>query len=277
MLVNPNKKKKKYNNPFFRSDDKKFIIPFFNKLSPTKIIIILSFFVIFSLIFLLFFSSIFEINKIKTEGANKTPEKELSDFILSQIQGKKGIFPANNFFFVDKDKLTEILKNNYSINFVEIKKSFPNKLIINFLEKEYALVWLEDDFYYYADKQGFLISEVSILDVDLTKYPLVVNNSSQKKIDKKIHIEYNKIDYIINLFNSFKSTQDIQIEKYIINDEQNTVIAKVVNGPELFFNINEATDKQISKLITVKNERIKDEFLKIKYVDLRIGDNVYYK
>jgi hypothetical protein len=48
-------------------------------------------------------------------------------------------------------------------------------------------------------------------------------------------------------------------------------------GPAVYFNIEEDIDKQINKLIIIKNEKIKKDFNKKTYIDLRYGDRVYYR
>ena len=81
----------------------------------------------------------------------------------------------------------------------------------------------------------------------------------------------------INLFDQFKKQNDLILEKLIIDSEVDTIKVKILDGPEIYFNISEVLEKQFKKLIILKNERLKNEFNKKTYIDLRIGDSIYYR
>jgi len=51
----------------------------------------------------------------------------------------------------------------------------------------------------------------------------------------------------------------------------------LIDGPKIFFNTEEGIDKQINKLLVIKNEKLKDDFNGKEYIDLRYGDRVYYR
>jgi hypothetical protein len=51
----------------------------------------------------------------------------------------------------------------------------------------------------------------------------------------------------------------------------------VKGGPFIFFNIKDDIDKQLAKLVLIRDKELMDNFNKKTYIDLRYGDKVYYK
>ena len=56
-----------------------------------------------------------------------------------------------------------------------------------------------------------------------------------------------------------------------------TIKIKLIDGPGIYFNIDENLKQQLDKLLVIKNEKIKDDFLTKQYIDLRFGDSVYFR
>ncbi|MFH1482541.1 MAG: hypothetical protein ABIE46_03405, partial [Patescibacteria group bacterium] len=62
-----------------------------------------------------------------------------------------------------------------------------------------------------------------------------------------------------------------------IDNEEGTIELKVVSGPIIYFNIKDDLLKQVSKLDVTISQKLKEEFIKKTYIDLRYGDKVYYR
>ena len=285
-------------NPFFRQKKKKRInfsaetMPLRKKLFIAEIIILF-----LGAIWLAGFSSIFSIKKIEITGLARISGQEIENSVWQQTKLNKFLFiPQKNLIFFDKSVLAKKLNADYSFEKIIINKKLLHTLSIDIQEKSYAFIWNEADKYYYTDMDGYLISEVSPLDIKVKKYP-IISNESEKKIEsenqggvEKINIDSNLINYIINLFNNFPSDSEkqqegsdapksLKIEKFAIdlNKEPNTVKVVLVYGPAILFNTNEAIDKQIEKLLLVKNEKLKDDFYNKQSIDLRYGSSIYYR
>ena len=76
-----------------------------------------------------------------------------------------------------------------------------------------------------------------------------------------------------NFNQNSKSENRPKIAKY----EKNIIKVKILNGPEIFFSINNDIDMQMSKLLTTRQQKLKDSFFNKLYVNLSIGDSVYFK
>lgn len=269
---------KKYTNPFFQNNRKKRRI-FNSGYNRTKIIIILSLLFLGILIWLFFYSKYFTINSTEIKGEGRIDPSVIEKIVWDQIESSYFILlPQGNIFIFDKEKLRNILVEKFAFNNLIIEKKLPNKLIIRFSEKEYAIIWQEGERYFYGDNQGFVITELSnVLDVNKKDYPIIQNQKTKKLDENLADIETQYIDYVLRLFKEFKGYTELPIDYFIIDDDLNTVKVKLLDGPKLFFNINEDIQKQINKVMIIKNEKLKNDFFKKEYIDVRIGDSIYIR
>jgi hypothetical protein len=247
------------------------------------------------LIWLIFSSAVFSINNVIVRGAIRIPPREIENLAWQQIRGKKFIFfTQNNIFSFSKKGLEEKLEENYSFEKLTINKDLPHTLIIDIQGKSYAFIWCEGEKYYYTDIDGYLINETNPLEIKQKKYPIIQNQGEEKIINDftgglgRINVDDNYINYIISLSGRFPSekgeegdeaetSDSLIVEKFILDREINTVKMSLLDGPTVYFNTNEDQEKQIRKLMAIKEETLKNDFKNKSYIDLRHGDRVYYR
>lgn len=270
-----NKFKKKYANPYFKKRRKSLIkIPAYSWRA--KIVALLILIAIVGLAWFIFFTSIFNIKEITVKGAVKIPVEEIENFALEQTKENWG--RGGNIFLFSKSDLIKKINEKYNLDSLQIKKFLPNKLTISFSEKQQSIIWLEANKYYYADIIGNIINEVDPLNISQKDIPLISNSGDSKMIDKKIEISQNKIKFIVDLFSEFKDKKhNFEIERFVVDNEENTVGLKVISGPIIYFNIKDDLAKQISKLNVLISQKLKEDFIKKAYIDLKYGDKVYYR
>jgi cell division septal protein FtsQ len=270
---------KKYSNPFFGSKRDTRLKIDFDFSSYSKAVIIFFFLIIFSFLWALFFSEYFIIKKIDITGGGKISVDEIRKYADNQIKSKKFIFfSQKNYFLFSKSQFIEFLHSKHSFEFINIKKKYPDSLFIEFNEKPYEITWMEDEKYYYTDRSGGIITEANLLELKERKYPLIHNQSSDKIDENQVTVEQKILDFTISLFQSLKEHEnEFEIEKFILDSDINTVKAVVVNGPELYFNIELDIQKQVNKLLVVKREKLEHNFDTVEYVNLKVGDSVYYR
>lgn len=270
---------KKYDNPFFKQKKKRKIKFNFDFSPNIKIIGIVLFLVAFSFLWALFFSDYFEIKNIDIEGGGKISVDDINKYTNNQLRAKKlFFFKQKNIFLFDKSDFISFLNSKHSFEYLEVKKKYPDGIKISFNEKNYEITWAEDDTYYYTDREGGIITEANLLEIKEKKYPLIQNLSDEKIQENKVSVKKEYLDFSILLFNSISEYHDeFEVEKFIIDNEPDTIKVKVVNGPEIYFNITLDYEKQLRKLLVLKREKIKDNFPNIEYINLKIGDSVYYR
>ncbi|MDD5291334.1 MAG: hypothetical protein PHZ04_04465 [Patescibacteria group bacterium] len=282
-------------NPFFHRRRKKRISFSGHWSGKKKLTALLILILAGGLIWLIFSQAVFSINNITVTGAIRIPPGEIENLAWQQASEKRFLFfPQKNILAFSKNGVKKKLEKSYSFEKLTIKKDPPHALIIDIQEKSYAFIWCEGERYYYADIDGYLINEVSPLEIKQKKYPIIQNQGDGKIINDsgaglgRIDINENYINYIINLSNSFSAEktgageaggnfEGLAIEKFIIDKDANTVKMVLAEGPTVYFNTDEDQEKQIRKLLTIKGETLKDDFKNKSYIDLRYGDRVYYR
>jgi cell division septal protein FtsQ len=280
-LNNFSNKKNKYSNPFFKNkrggvfSEKKLRLTF-------KIRLILIFSLIFLIIFVWFvlLSSFFVIKDINITGLTRTSSDDINNIIHEQMSENSGlVFKQNNIILFSQKEFLDNLNSKYNFETIDFKKHYLDRQIkLKIIERGYALVWSEDDHYYYADNNGNIINEANPLDITSKDYPIIYNESDKKIDQNKIFINEDALNFVFDLFDKLKNnTYNIDMEKFIINNETNSLKLKVVAGPEVMFNIKDTVDGQIEKLILIKDNQLKNTFSSQEYVDLRFGDRIYYR
>lgn len=272
-------RKKKYSNPFFRKRRKKINLSYFSwrlKLIVVEIMVLICGFVWFFC-----FSPYFNIEMISAAGAEKISGREIEDLAWRQTERRRLLLGSQkNLFLFDLDELIKTLNERYCFDDLKVEKKRPDKIIITLKEKTYSAIWRESstDKYYYIDLEGNIIDETNPLEIKNKNYPLIDNKRENAIADRKIEKQNDNIDYIVRLFDKFKKENSgFAIERFIIDNEINTIKMSINQGTEIYFNTKEDMDKQISKLMVIITEKLKDDLNNKKYIDLRYGERVYYQ
>ena len=272
---------KKYSNPFFQQKPSvkkrlaKVNFSFGWKMKFTSFLIII--FCAF-ILWALFYSNLFLIQNIQVEGGERISPASVEKIVRSQIKKNFYIFaPQKNLILFNKNRLKSELETKYAFDQLDINKKFPKTLNIAFKEKKYAFIWQEDEVFYYSDINGSIINEVNILEVKQKDYPIINNESDHKISNNIITVDNNYIQFVLDLFTEFNKLENYQIDRYLIDNEYDSVKVILENGPSIYFNTKVDIAKQLSKLAIIKSEKIKDDFSTKSYIDLRQEDRVYYR
>lgn len=266
---------KAYKNPFFQNKKTvKFTGEFKNK---TKLAIFAFIIVALIAVWLLFFSTLFKIKKIEVSGAGVGASEEIKSIVWRLAENR--LIGKNNLLLYNKKDLNKILNEKYYLDNLIIRKKLFHTLSINLREKQPVAVWREAGQYYYLDGQGNIINQIDPLSINSLNYPLIENSTAVKIEGQKANINEEAINYILNLFNEFKDNKhNFTVERFIINQNSNTVEMAILTGPKIYFNIRASRVEQIDKLNLIIRDKLKNDFKSAKeYIDLRYADNVYIK
>ncbi len=268
-------KRKALANPFFKKKRAPIIklpvLSFRVKLIILEIIVL-----VIGLIWFLFFSSVFIINNVIINGAQKISKTEVTTLLWQQTN--RGLGLEKNIFLFNEGNFIKQLNEKYCLDDLSITESLPETIVITFKEKTNSAIWLENEKYYYIDNSANLIEQVDPLSIKGKNYPLIDNQGEALVVDKKVNISLEKIKFILTLFEKFKEKPyNFTIDRFVLENDDKTIKAAVLNGPAILFNTGEDQDKQFMKLDTIINDKLKTDFLKRNVIDLRYGDRVYYR
>jgi len=271
---------KKYGNPFFRKRRKVRRISL-----RVKLIIFLVILMIVGIGWLLFFHSFFTINNIEISGGQRIEEKKIREVIQKQLlETRLMFFNQSNIFTFNKEEARQEIIKRYNVEDLRINKRLPKTIAVSFVEKTIAGIWFEKDKYYYIDDGGYILYEIETLEAEAKDFAVFKNKGEETKIKqdeifKKVVMRDDFLDFLLILAKKVKE-KAVFNQNYIftINETESTIEINIIEGPTIYFNIEENLDKQSRKLEILLSEKLKgEEFKKIEYIDLRFGDKIYYK
>ncbi len=265
--------KKKLKNPFYRQE--KQIKHRVGKIW-LVLLILLS---LGGISYLLLFSNFFIIKKIEISGLTRVDETEIKNLVETQTEKSRLLFfRQNNLLLFNTQDLVDLIQADYNFAEFRLTKNYPSTIKIKIGERPYAFIFKNDGELYFASADAYLITDQTVTEDDLANYFLLENKSDRIRVSatKKINLAPEKLNFIFRLNEALSYQDDLILEQYSLEQELNTLIVKFRDGPIVYFNFDKDPIIQFEDLTIVKKENIRDNFNKIKYIDLRYGDKIYY-
>lgn len=259
-------KENKLKNPFFKKKKKKI-----NKKTILKVFIVLA--SLTFLIYLLFFSKLFNLTRVTVNGTVRVSEEEIEQVILSSLNRELPFdISATNLFFIPRNDLIKILKTEFDLEYIEIKKRLPNRIVVNLKEREAAFILKYNDYHEFRDINSCPIYLLDVLDYDKDQFPILI--SSDEPSNLCISLADNYINDIIEIYKEAKDFSEFSVEKfYLIYDAYN-IHLKLKEGSLVYLSRKEDFKKQLNKLMVLVNES-RINLSEVEYVDVRYGDKAY--
>lgn len=224
----------------------------------------------------LLFSPRFQIQTLTVSGNNNISTEE-----LERVAGEKtktsfsfmGFDVSTASIFLFGKSGTEALTESFpEIEKVAVKKNFPNGITLEVVEKTPFAVWtdvFDNSKKYIVDEKGSFIKDYE----NKEEYSSLMEVSQKEKIkdlDKKEALsKLSLIEKDLEDNSLVVSSFDLYEEKVSANSNVNCLV---------IFNINDDLDWQIEKLgIVLKNPKYSADLNKLKYIDLRFGNQAIIK
>ncbi|MFZ4648661.1 MAG: cell division protein FtsQ/DivIB [Patescibacteria group bacterium] len=264
---------RKLDNPFFNRRAKRE-----EKVSNNLKVALISLCALLIILFWFFlYSPIFVIKKIEIKGITRINANEINNLVFGQGSGRRGlIFKQSNIFIFSAEELEAKIQSTYNFAQIKTTKKIPNTIILNVSERPCTLIWENtSNSCYFIDQEGYLIKEIGVQEADRNKLPVISDERGVTGDGNKINLDRQYLDFMLELYQKIGAT-GLKVDKFVIDKNPDTVRANLKDGPFLMFSLKEDLNKQLNKLITIRQEKLKDNFKNIKYFDLRYGDKVYY-
>jgi len=269
---------KTLHNPFFHKRQQK---PGVSKNKFRRYFVFFFIILIFSaLLYLFCFSSLFSLRQVKIEGVSRIPEAELADFAWQQSQGRRAlIFKQSNLLFFQEETLATALSENFSFDSLRVYKRWPHTLVISAGERSLAFIWRDKSGQSFSDSGGCLVPEASLTEGDVANYPILEASGDLDYLDDKDCLEIDEayLRALFALYEKMRSYPELKVNRFLLEGAFNTLKADLASGPNILFNVKEDLDKQLNKLVIIKQEQEPEQFNALEYIDLRYGDRAYFK
>jgi len=218
------------------------------------------------------------IQNVQLGGLTRISADSVEDIIWRQTKESRWLlFSESNIFLFDGEKAAEDLIAAYNLTDCTIQKKWPRTLEITGYERPYAFIWQEGSDLFYASGDGYIIKDQAVSDEDKQKYFILENKNPGTLIGhkNKINVNTDYLGFALDLNELIIANEELSLEKFIIDWEFNTLKAKFKDGPIVYFSTNDGAATQLERLVLVKKEKIKDNFSRTEYVDLRFGDRIF--
>ncbi len=247
------------------------------------------------LIYLMFFSTVFNIKTIEITGLSRVSASEVEKIAWGQSdQNRYWLLRQNNLLVFDKNNLSRTLTDTYHFKEIKINKSLFHTLKINLTEREYGYIWQENDKYYYIDQAGYLINELAVnlppvaasepattssstvlttstpVVADYYKltiaaasaasqdlYPIIVNIGEAHFKGDLVDIDPVYLEFASQINEKIKANNEPELlpKYFIIDKDFNTIKAILGNDLTVYFSTKEDRDSQIRNLLVLKKEK----------------------
>lgn len=235
-------------------------------------------------IYVLFLSHFLSITNIKIIGTEKIDSAAIERTTRASLAGGYfNILPKNNIILLQKDKISRILMDNFKlIEKLEIKKYFPDTLVISIKEKNPMLILSSGGQEYVIDDLGVAYEKADFESDFLRENKLLtLEDSSGRKISiEKETLSPDYIKFILDVKDRLKSYLDIETSPTvkISNIASGDITMETDDGWKINLNAEVGADKEVEMLKVVLDNKIeKEKRGELEYIDLRTDNKVYYK
>lgn len=258
---------------------------------------------------LMIFHPAFGIQVITIQGLNRTNYADVQKTAeLVMASPRWGFVPRQNYFLLNSEELSEVIKDRFSLEKVQVKRIFPHALVITVTEREPILVVAEHNQVSVVDQNGEIVEKIGrlpgqdgvdantsstvpiILSNDLNSVRAIVNagRADVKKLpilmfDTNIVISTSTPEAKAELlsgvlaWNLFLRDQKMPVSGYVLENGDSGEVT-LIDRPKLLVNFVRDRDKQFLGLVTfLKEKKSAFETAKSGYLDLRYPGKVFWK
>lgn len=235
---------------------------------------ILTLIAILIVFYLICFCSFFRLKKIDIIGNKNISSEEIKNLTEINFPREIVFLKSQSILLVDFQKIErEILNQIPQIAIVSFERDLPERLIISVTEREPVVLFEKDQNYFLIDKEGVIFEKVSEKhDWLMLK---ITNFESEPKLGERI-IEKEKLSQILEIQSGLRDLKNEIVLVEVVNSQRINV--KTFEGWQVYFNSQNNISEQIFNLNLVLKEKISPEKRRnLEYIDLRFGNQVYYK
>ena len=233
---------KNLKNPFFRKKEKGRSSNFW------KWMVLLALIIVAALVWFFLISPVWRLKNINIQGLTRMDASEIKNIIIAREANSRLLFfkESNFFLFKDDAAKAEIL-DKYNFSDLQINKKIPNTIELKINERPYSFIFQQGSDFFYSSSDGYIMKEIAVTPEDMTKYFILENKSDSITIGEKnkISLKEEYLNFVLDLNNRLMGYTDMPVEKFIIDQELNSIIVKFKNGPSVYFSVKSDAGEQV--------------------------------
>jgi len=242
----------------------------------------MGFFILGSLTYLLFFSSLFQITNIeisKINNYNLASTGEIKQTIYSLLGEKSCLFlPGSNLFAFGRGELEKKLSGDSRIEEYQISKDWPKTLQITIKESRPQAILVIQGYEqkYLLNSRGEIIPGWPEETVSQLKLPIFYDSSSVSLSNEAYQ---RVVDQILTCFQSdpWKQAAIEPVSVYLNNYADIFEIRIITQeGWEIILDSETDLQEQVENMVMALEKKIEDRS-QLKYIDLRFKGKMFYK
>lgn len=243
--------------------------------------------IIFAFIFVAFFAGIaaffripyFQVEKIEISGNSLVNTNDLIEAVKIKLDGKYlGLFPKRNIFIMPKGKSLTMLPQEFKrIKNINIDKKYFSAIAVKIEERSNSALFCQKENCAYADESGFVFEKAPYF-----SGAVFLKLIDQRWPDKVIEdfmgsnlIEESEFKKILE-FGGLTAKTGGGITEVVLKKE-NIYEFYTKEGWKIILNDKNEPQSAYLNLTTALDSNIKDKRTKLDYIDLRLGNKIYFK
>jgi len=236
------------------------------------------------LVYFLYFSAVFQAKEVivNREGVEEKPGVLLvSQGIMDEarrladgaLESKLIFWRTKSIFLFDSGNLEKEISGLYpELKEIKIRKKWPGTINIDLTRKEGVALLSAEEGLFLLDETGKVFSPASSTDEGLPV--LIKSDYSVESDENAVSKEY--LDKILYAEKELKALEII-VDNFLLFSKDK-LIARVAEGWEAYFTLEEDLDWQIQKLESVLNEKVPlEQRGDLEYIDVRFSNMVFPK
>lgn len=225
-----------------------------------------------------------QVNKIEIIGNNFIVESDLIEKVREKLNGKYlWLFPKANIFLIPKDEILAELPEEFKrIKKIIIDKKYFDTLVIKLEERDNPVLFCKKEDCAYSDENGFVFEKAPYFSGAVFLKLIDQRNSdddeNEKTIEKYLGLNLmaeNEFDKILEFVKLMGKTAGGVSE--VILKKENIYEFYTQEGWKIILNDKNEPKSAYLNLVTALESNVKDKRTKLDYIDLRLGNKVYFK
>ena len=228
----------------------------------------------------LFFTPTFAIERINIRTNQILSHKTIAEIIKKQVGERRWRFARqDNLFAFNVKKLQDELRNEFNAERAYIKKDRPHDLAIIISGKPWLAIWSARGNYYSLDEQGAVLGQLDgDIKADFYSKPIIYSQDYSLPMVRD-RVLNNATFAFMNQLLQNAYIRSLQPQFFIVDRaESNNLNLKVQDGWKINFDTAGDLVQQVHSLsLLLHNSISPDKQKQLEYIDLRFGQQVYYK